>query len=296
LNIPFLSTHYLRKTNFEVIQPVNHQLVRYWYSRVTYKQDVPDLDLKSIVKKYDVYAEADIPLTATETVNMRLKILKKGDKIYTMQYRDDSKQLKIRTDSAHDFPHIDIELPGQKQDKRKLKNPPSDYESSINTILRIAEQMNNPLIGPTYWLFPSAIFKSQIIASFPQFQAIYNVKTAYTDIARFASIKAINETRLGKTLGVREYMELIRAEFEECGRKEELNGGIPLEATEIIYPKDIILMPFNIVAPPSSNIKMILLDADGNQIDATRVKDLVPAGMVMEKTEGARKWKYSGSD
>jgi hypothetical protein len=61
------------------------------------------------VSQYDLYAKADIPITCNETVNMTFKILKGGKKKYTMQYRDDSIPLRIRTDSAHGFPHMDVE-------------------------------------------------------------------------------------------------------------------------------------------------------------------------------------------
>jgi hypothetical protein len=72
---------------------------------------------------------------------MSLKISKNGIKTYTMQYRDDLRQLKIRTDTPHDYPphnypHIDIEMSREPKQKIKLNNEPQDYEASTNTIVR----------------------------------------------------------------------------------------------------------------------------------------------------------------
>ena len=156
-----LTNDFLGGVKIDAVIPFDqHPNVKYYYIRSVNNPHVPDLDLVSIVNRYDLYAKADIPITQNQTVNMVLKILKDEKKKYTMQYRDDSIQLRIRTDSAHDFPHIDIEQGSKPQEKIKLNSEPEDYEASINTILRYVENKHNHLIGPTYWLMPAVLVGS----------------------------------------------------------------------------------------------------------------------------------------
>lgn len=87
-----------------------------------------------------------MPLTANETVNMKLMVIRNGHTKYTMQYHDISKGLIIRSDNFHGYPHIDIELPHSRQPPIHLSDITNDtsmqnsYEFIINYILQTAEK------------------------------------------------------------------------------------------------------------------------------------------------------------
>ncbi|MGC1931818.1 MAG: hypothetical protein WA667_22850 [Candidatus Nitrosopolaris sp.] len=86
---------------------------------------------------------------------------------YTIQYEDRSNNPIIRADNYHSYPHIDLQLPHGNKEKRLFDTDPSDYEASINAVLRYAEFYNTSTIGIDYWLFNLTTFKRDIHFSIP---------------------------------------------------------------------------------------------------------------------------------
>lgn len=83
------------------------------------------------------------------------------------------------------FPHIDLELPHKSSEKMVFDTDPSDYEASINTVLRYAERHGNPMVGVDYWLNNLTIFRKELIyVAFNSAQSILNISTAFTKVER----------------------------------------------------------------------------------------------------------------
>lgn len=218
-----MGNDFLLNVKIDAVIPFEyHSDLKYYYIRSVDNPYTPDLDIVSIVNQHDLYAKADIPISQNETVNMVLKVFKNGKKKYTMQYGDDATQLRIRTDSAHDFPHVDIENGSKPQEKIKLRSEPEDYEASINTILRYVEKKHNRSIGCMYWLMPAVLVGSgrTIPYMFDAYQKIYNLNTPFTDIARFVSIDFIKETK-NKILDINNCNNIIHSEFRKCKEIEQ---------------------------------------------------------------------------
>jgi hypothetical protein len=113
---------------------------------------------------------------------------------------------------------------------------------------------------------------------FNEYQNIYRLNTAFTDIARFVSIDFMRETR-NKILDIDDCNSTIHSEFRRCKEIEQNNGGVPVEAkaTDIQYPNAVSMLPFPLVIPVTSHNEMIPLNENGIPSSA---KDVIPAGMV----------------
>jgi hypothetical protein len=269
----------LKNLMINVLFPINTNKIKYCHIEYPYKEQ--NINLEEIYGKYRLYADVKIPITYNEIVDMKLKFLKNGIVKYTMQYRNPNIELKIRTDDAHCFPHMDVERRGESQEKIKLNSELEDYESCINAILRYVEKHDNPLIGPRYWLMPGLLsgIDSNILSLFNLYNLGYQVKTAYTDIARFVCLDIIKETSLGKTLNYNDYQNLINNHFCECKIKENENGDVPLESTGIQGIDGISILPFPIIIPSNSNYKISYLTEDYAISDTN---DIIPTGFVIE--------------
>lgn len=91
-------------------------------------------------------------------IRTNLRVYKKLDKNnntvtkYTIQYEDKSNNAIVRADNDHSYPHIDLILPHKSREKKIFDTDPSDYEASINTVLRYAEFYDSHTVGIDYWL------------------------------------------------------------------------------------------------------------------------------------------------
>ena len=122
----------LLKFHMEGLYSTDPSMTQFEYFRVTYQPSKPRIPVSELVKKFKIFADANIPITRTESIDMSLKISKDGNENYTMQYRDNSKELRIRCDTEHGKPHVDIEWPGHPQDKSWLEKEPKNYDEAID--------------------------------------------------------------------------------------------------------------------------------------------------------------------
>ena len=150
-----------------ILYPIDYNNgLNYWYLEAPYNPD-NCLDVKECLNKYRTYIDLELPINNDEIIYSKIRIPIKDNKIkYTFQYFNSLTNIRIRTDiGKHSFPHIDIET----KDK-KLKNlydtDPSDYEASINTILRYAERLSNKFIGFHYWLYSFMNYNDKLIYSY----------------------------------------------------------------------------------------------------------------------------------
>lgn len=143
----------------------------YWYVESPLSADY-NFDALKLIKENYVFVDIELPLTANEIIRTNLKVLKKLNRnnspitSYTIQYEDRSNKTIIRADNNHPYPHIDLQLPDGNKEKRVFDTDPSDYEASVNTVLRYAEFYNSHTIGIDYWLFNVTAFKRELIHSF----------------------------------------------------------------------------------------------------------------------------------
>jgi hypothetical protein len=56
----------------QVLYPLQNSDFSYGYARITYDKNALDLDIRKKAKSHCIYAVANMPLTPSETVNMRL--------------------------------------------------------------------------------------------------------------------------------------------------------------------------------------------------------------------------------
>ena len=106
-----------------------------------------------LINEYHIFIDIEIPIKDSGILMLSLKVLKQldmdsGNPIlkYKVMYRNTENNLRIRSDNGHiangqQFPHIDIEHPNTKKTKKIFDTDPSDYEASINTVLRYAERI-----------------------------------------------------------------------------------------------------------------------------------------------------------
>jgi hypothetical protein len=227
------------------------------------------------MKEYDVHAKATISLSPEERVDMLLKVRnnKSRSTNYTMQYRNAGKDLNIRSDTAHGRPHVDVELEGRQIRKVWLENPPSDYEDTINTILRIVEKHSNPLVGPMYWLYPACIYAPRLLDLFQSCKTELGFVTPLTDVARMVSLGILQMASSGKELSLNDLDTMILAECATCAELEKSNGGVPLRATDIKFAENIAPLPFPAPALPGSFARMEVYGPSGQL-----VKNMAPYG------------------
>jgi hypothetical protein len=77
-------------------------------------------NLQDLFQKFYIYIDTNIPITNNEYILMNLKLHR-----------------KLGSNNNHPYPHIDLELPNRKQEKRVFDMQPSDYEASINSGIKI---------------------------------------------------------------------------------------------------------------------------------------------------------------
>jgi anionic cell wall polymer biosynthesis LytR-Cps2A-Psr (LCP) family protein len=83
-------------------------------------------NLQDLFQKFYIYIDTNIPLSNNEYILMNLKLHRKlgsNNQLnlqYKVLYHDKSKNVVIRADNNHPYPHIDLELPNRKQKKEYL--------------------------------------------------------------------------------------------------------------------------------------------------------------------------------
>lgn len=270
-----LDPDFVRLTDIEVVSSLGKVAAGHSYTRVTYKETSSGWPLAKLMKEYDVHAKATISLSPDERVDMLLKVRsnKSRSTNYTMQYRNSGKDLNIRSDTAHGRPHVDVELGGKQIRKVWLENPPSDYEGTINTILRIVERHSNPLIGPMYWLYPACVYAPRLLTLFQTCKSELKLVTPLTDVARLVSLGILQMASAGNELSLKDLDTLIMAECATCAELEKSNGGVPLQATDIKFADNIAPLPFPAPALPGSLARMEVYSPSGEF-----VKNMAPYG------------------
>ena len=190
---------------------------------------------------------------------MRLEVDKKGTETYTMQYRNMASGLQIRTDSAHGFPHIDVEwhdvqhiAPNKKkiQSKTRLAAVPENFEAAINLILINAEQYN-PMIGAKYWLM--AISPDDELAyALEQNRQSTGIQSSLTHVARAVEAQITNECiRKNAELSVKEALNVCSSMCEKILQAEKAEGHTV--EPKISYVQNFIPLLLPVFAPPGSH-------------------------------------------
>jgi hypothetical protein len=153
-----------------------------------------------LIREYHIFIDIEIPITKAEIMIMSLKVLRQLDKAnanpilkYKVMYHNTENNLRIRSDNGHiengqRYPHIDLEMPDMEKKKMVFDTDPSDYEASINTVLRYAERYSNPMVGVNYWLRNLVTFKTDLIYFlFNNQKRFAGTSTAFTDVAKLVS-------------------------------------------------------------------------------------------------------------
>ena len=219
-----------------------------------------------------------MPLTPSETVNMRLMVLRTGVTRFKMQYHDISKGLRIRSDNFHGYSHIDIELPGRSKSTVGLRDITEDssmhesYEFIINYILQIAERNDNPLAGVIYWLSPALILPYNLLLLFCTLRDKYKPLTSLTTIARFIQIDIVNHVESGRKLRSYDYQNMIKNKFEWISKEEEKDGmQLPLNVIGTKYSSAIA------ARSPGAFVKF-----KGYNETSGIIKDVAPAAYLID--------------
>jgi hypothetical protein len=235
-------------------------------------------NLSELIQKYDIYIDTEIPITNTERILMDLKLYKKlgsNNKLnlqYKVLYQDQNNKTIIRADNNHPYQHIDLELPNRNKEKKVFDTDPSDYEASINSVLRYAEFYNNPMIGVNYWLFNLVSFKKELIHSFFN-TANTSLKpyTAFTDIARLISVDIFSANQ-ETYYDFNSLSNLIVRKFIHCKIFEEQNRR-PLKISKNLIQTGIKtnLLPFPIFADSKTPVTRKVFDRNGNELPDIQV-------------------------
>jgi hypothetical protein len=247
----------------------------YWYFESPSPANYNSEALK-LIKEYYVFTEIELPISTNEIIRTNLKVYKKLGKNnspiteYTIQYEDRSNNTIIRADNYHLYPHIDLQLPPENKEKKLFDTDPSDYEASINAVLRYAEFYNSRTVGIDYWLFNLTTFKRELIHSFfNSARRSFDTSTAYTDVARLvcvdmltakAEINYTNEKLASSIVN-----KFLRCKIYEEKHNRPLKISKNLIQTEV----DVNLLPFpifittSITAPP---FILKIFDTDGNEL------------------------------
>ena len=194
---------------------------------------------------------------------------------YRVIYHDKSNNTVIRADNNHPYPHLDLELPNRKQEKRVFDTPPSDYEASINSVLRYAEYYNSSMIGVDYWLFNMMGAKKElrkfIHSSFKNAKMFLNPQTSFTDIARLISVDVY---RANKTYySVDDLSSLIVRKLNYCKQYEQQNRR-PIKISKNLIQDGIDdnLFPFPLIADSTTPVTRKVIDKNGKELSDTCVK------------------------
>jgi hypothetical protein len=267
-----------------ILYPIDNGL-NYWYLEGPYNPN-NCLNVKECLEKYRTYIDLELPINRNETIYSKLKIPIKDNKImYTFQYFDSLKNIKIRTDRGmgkHTYPHIDIETKNLKL-KNLYDTDPADYEASINTILRYAERISNKFIGFHYWLYSLMTYNDTLIYSylkiFEEYFKNFNLNVSLTDIARLTSIELYKIGQENKILNDEDISRLIVQQFMKA-LKYEQEFKRPLKMSRNVLAKNINILPFPVILldKPIS----LIVDNLGNIVDN---KGWKPTGIVTYKND-----------
>lgn len=231
----------------------NASMTKFHHCRVTYNPEKRWIDIAKLAEKYKIAARANIPITRTETIDMRLYVTKGGKQDFTMQYRNNLRGITIRCDNAHSRPHIDKELPGARQEKRWLDKIPKDYEEAINIILTNAEEYN-PRIGAMYWIMSPLLSSSDNkVELLEKMRISHGIKTPLSTLARIVDVYLVNKTHKRKNLRLKhdETIELFDKRCAEIAELERREKG-PLTVEQLSYRQGIVVFPFTIFRPFSA--------------------------------------------
>ncbi|MGC1131537.1 MAG: hypothetical protein WA941_01840 [Nitrososphaeraceae archaeon] len=210
------------------------------------------------LSKYNIQANAIVPITPNETIDMNL-FTDKSNKIlsFTMQYRDLSTNLNIRSDYGHgpSFPHIDIEQRDQNDKKViDIDIPQVDdflnYESAINAVLMQVEKYN-PLVGLRYWLFPGEINADRIPALYRTWKEA-GLKTPLVIFSWLVNIQVYEQSR-SRQIEDTTIMEIAKTQIEVC-RTNEIKQKGPLDIASVTYSTPMATLPFFFFVPDHEGI------------------------------------------
>lgn len=188
---------------------------------------------------------------------------------YTIQYEDRSNNTIIRADNNHPYPHIDLQLPDGNKEKRVFDTDPSDYEASVNTVLRYAEFYNSRTIGIDYWLFNVTAFKRELIHPFfNTTRGYFKSSTAYTDIARLVAVEMLT-AKEEVNYSNEKILGIIVNKFRRCKIYEEQYKR-PLKISKNLIQTDVHvnLFPFPIFITDTVPFESRILDYNGNELPA----------------------------
>jgi hypothetical protein len=201
---------------------------------LTALKSVNKKQIHDLIGKFHIYIDTERLFTQYATLTMSLQVLRlldndTGSPImkYKVMYREIESNLRIRADNGHPFPHIDLELPHKTSEKMVFDTDPSDYEASVNTVLRFAERHGNPMVGVDYWLNNLTSFRKELIyVSFKSAKGILDTSTAFTDVARLVSLDIL--TKKGEYIyDFSDLTKLITSKFVYC-RNYERTSHRPL--------------------------------------------------------------------
>jgi hypothetical protein len=278
----FRMFEYLRRVHFEVTYPLDTSQCIYGYLYCTFDTDRLKGRRRDKLDKYNVQANASIPITSSEIIDMNL-FTGKDDKIlsFTMQYRNLSSNLNIRSDYSHgsNYPHIDIEKRDQNKNKILDIDVPQvdeflNYESAINAVLMQVEKYN-PLIGLRYWLFPGEIHSARIPVIY-QIWKEARLRTPLVIFSRMINIQLYEQSR-SRQIDDTAVISIAKSQIQQCRAKEEELDG-PVDIALVTYSTSMATLPFLCFVP---DIKGIQCSNTGFMEDGTPVQ-LEHIGMAFE--------------
>jgi hypothetical protein len=194
-----LKSLFIPKMKTKVLYPSSYPIdgyCNYWYIESPISTDY-NSEASKLIKENHVFVDIELPISDNKIIRTNLKVLKlnrNNSRItsHTIQYEDRSNNTIVRADNNHPYPHIDLQLPDRNKEKRVFDTDPSDYEASVNTVLRYAEFYNSRTIGIDYWLFNVTAFKRELIHSFfNTTRGYFKSMTAYTDVARLVAVEML---------------------------------------------------------------------------------------------------------
>lgn len=237
--------------------------------------------IQDLIGKFHVYIDTEIPIYRNAKLTMSLQVLRLLDKNtgnpimkYKVMYSEIGNDLRIRADNGHPFPHIDLELPNKTSEKVVFDTDPTDYEASVNVVLRYAERHSNPLVGVDYWLNNLASFRmNEIYFLFRTHQRSLNTITAFTDVARLVSVEILTR-KDPYVYNFHDYNQLIGSNFVRCWNYERINHR-PLKLSKSLIPHEVNqnLFPFPIIMHSEDlPLKPRVFDIRGNELPSENVR------------------------
>lgn len=277
---------YLSRTQFEVTYLMDADQGVYGYHCCTFDTDKLRGQRRNGLNEYNIQANATIPITPEETIDMNL-FTGKDDKIlsFTMQYRHLYTNLNIRSDLGHgpDFPHIDIEQRDQNNNKILDIDVPQvenflNYESAINAVLMQVEKYN-PLIGLRYWLCPGEIHSNRIPVLYQMWKQA-GIQTPLVIFSRMVNIQLYELSR-SQQVDDTTVTEIVQSQIKVCRTNEKVQKG-PLDIASVTYSTPISTLPFLFFVP--DNVGKHVRN-EGFLKDGTPVQ-IEPIGVVFETKDG----------